>query len=139
MISSLILPFLLNMTTISILLNDGFEIKGQFVQAGTVSASSGFLFRIGDVADIQASISSNSCLIRIEELRQRFENQVKSTNDRCKKRLQFLQDALAKQENINTLLKEDLESERTASTRWKWGAVVSATALTGLSIYLGVR
>ena len=68
-----ILPVILQLGFATITLDDGHKIDSPFIQSGTVSSSSGFLIKIGDMADIQSSLNGNSCFIRVSEIKARFE------------------------------------------------------------------
>ena len=136
MLNSIFLPFLIQLSTASILLEDGHEITAQFVQRGAVSHASGFLIKIGDVADIQASLSSNSCLIRIEDLKETFDTTLRAQASRCDRRVDVYRSQFEETQALNKALKKEIKEEKSFSTRVLWVSSASVLALTALSFYV---
>ena len=84
---NLVIPFILQIGFATITLDDNHLINLPFIQSGTVAPSSGFLVSIGEMADIQSSLHGNSCLIRVSEIKAKFELETLSRVKRCNDRL----------------------------------------------------
>ena len=127
---NLIIPFMLQLGFATISLDDGHKIRSSYVRSGTVSPSSGFLISIGDMSDIQTSLHGNSCLIRVSEIKSRFELEVKSTVDRCDKRLDVFRKSLDESQLLNKNLQLELKKERSEYNKLLIGSIVVTTVLT---------
>lgn len=127
---NLVIPFMLQLGFATISLDDGHKIRSSYVRSGTVSPSSGFLISIGDMSDIQTSLHGNSCLIRVSEIKSRFELEVKSTVDRCDKRLDVFRKSLDESELLNKNLQLELKKERSEYNKLLIGSIVVTTVLT---------
>jgi len=117
-------------------LDDGHKIEAPLIQSGQVSPATGFLISIGDIADIQATLTGNSCLIRIAEIKDRFEKEQSQAVERCDGRLKNLIKDLDESKLLNQRLKSKLEKEQTFSKRLIYGAAAGGFLLSGISIYL---
>tara|TARA_R100001463_G_scaffold60589_1_gene113154 strand:+ start:1518 stop:1937 length:420 start_codon:yes stop_codon:yes gene_type:complete len=139
MILNLILPAILQLGFATITLDDGHEIRSKFVQLGTVAPSNGFIVSVGDMADIQSALHGNSCLIRVSEIKSRFELEVKERVHRCEARIGIFQKSLDESEQLNKHLKQELEQEKDYSNKLLMvsGAVVGA--LTASTLYFSLR
>ncbi len=127
---NLVIPFIFQLGFATISLDDGHKIRSSYVRSGTVSPSSGFLISIGDMSDIQTSLHGNSCLIRVSEIKSRFELEVKSTVDRCDKRLDVFRKSLDESELLNKNLQLELKKERSEYNKLLIGSIVVTTVLT---------
>ena len=127
---NLVIPFIFQLGFATISLDDGHKIRSSYVRSGTVSPSSGFLISIGDMSDIQTSLHGNSCLIRVSEIKSRFELEVKSTVDRCDKRLDVFRKSLDESELLNKNLQLELKKERSEYQKLLIGSIVVTTVLT---------
>ena len=127
---NLVIPFMLQLGFATISLDDGHKIRSSYVRSGTVSPSSGFLISIGDMSDIQTSLHGNSCLIRVSEIKSRFELEVKSTVDRCDKRLDIFRKSLDESQLLNKNLQLELKKERSEYQKLLIGSIVVTTVLT---------
>jgi len=127
---NLVIPFMLQLGFATISLDDGHKIRSSYVRSGTVSPSSGFLISIGDMSDIQTSLHGNSCLIRVSEIKSRFELEVKSTVDRCDKRLDVFRKSLDESQLLNKNLQLELKKERSEYNKLLIGSIVVTTVLT---------
>jgi len=127
---NLVIPFMLQLGFATISLDDGHKIRSSYVRSGTVSPSSGFLISIGDMSDIQTSLHGNSCLIRVSEIKSRFELEVKSTVDRCNKRLDVFRKSLDESQLLNKNLQLELKKERSEYNKLLIGSIVVTTVLT---------
>ncbi len=134
-----ILPVILQLGFATITLDDGHKIDSPFIQSGTVSSSSGFLIKIGDMADIQSSLNGNSCLIRVSEIKARFELETLSRVNRCNERLDIFRKSLDESELLNKNLQLELKRERSEYKKLLIGSVVVTIALTVTSVYFGTR
>lgn len=136
---NLVIPFIFQLGFATISLDDGHKIRSSYVRSGTVSPSSGFLISIGDMSDIQTSLHGNSCLIRVSEIKSRFELEVKSTVDRCDKRLDVFRKSLTESQLLNKNLKEKLGKEEVYSNR----LLIVSSAVVGVlatsTLYLSLR
>lgn len=139
MIWNLVLPAILQLGFATITLDDGHEIRSQFVPSGTVAPSSGFIVSVGDMADIQSALHGNSCLIRVSEIKHRFEQEVQDRVHRCEKRIGIFQKSLDETQQLNEHLKQELEQEKVYSNKLLIvsGAVVGV--LTASTVYLSLR
>ena len=137
---NLILPlFVLQFGYASITLDDGHLIKAPYVQQGAVSDTSGFILKAGDMADIQSSLHGNSCLIRVSEIKSRFELETESRVGRCKDRLDVFRKSLDESELLNKNLQLKLKEERSKYKTLLIGSVAATIALSAASVYLGTR
>jgi hypothetical protein len=127
---NLVIPFIFQLGFATISLDDGHKIRSSYVRSGTVSPSSGFLISIGDMSDIQTSLHGNSCLIRVSEIKSRFELEVKSTVDRCDKRLDVFRKSLDESQLLNKNLQLELKKERSEYNKLLIGSIVVTTVLT---------
>ena len=127
---NLVIPFMFQLGFATISLDDGHKIRSSYVRSGTVSPSSGFLISIGDMSDIQTSLHGNSCLIRVSEIKSRFELEVKSTVDRCDKRLDVFRKSLDESQLLNKNLQLELKKERSEYNKLLIGSIVVTTVLT---------
>jgi len=127
---NLVIPFIFQLGFATISLDDGHKIRSSYVRSGTVSPSSGFLISIGDMSDIQTSLHGNSCLIRVSEIKSRFELEVKSTVDRCDKRLDVFRKSLDESQLLNKNLQLELKKERSEYQKLLIGSIVVTTVLT---------
>jgi len=127
---NLVIPFMLQLGFATISLDDGHKIRSSYVRSGTVSPSSGFLISIGDMSDIQTSLHGNSCLIRVSEIKSRFELEVKSTVDRCDKRLDVFRKSLDESQLLNKNLQLELKKGRSEYNKLLIGSIVVTTVLT---------
>ena len=127
---NLVIPFIFQLGFATISLDDGHKIRSSYVRSGTVSPSSGFLISIGDMSDIQTSLHGNSCLIRVSEIKSRFELEVKSTVDRCDKRLDVFRTSLDESQLLNKNLQLELKKERSEYQKLLIGSIVVTTVLT---------
>ena len=137
---NLILPlFVLQCGYASITLDDGHLIKAPYVQQGAVSDTSGFILKAGDMADIQSSLHGNSCLIRVSEIKSRFELETESRVGRCKDRLDVFRKSLDESELLNKNLQLKLKEERSKYKTLLIGSVAATIALSAASVYFGTR
>tara|TARA_R100000742_G_C4276372_1_gene97381 strand:- start:1213 stop:1632 length:420 start_codon:yes stop_codon:yes gene_type:complete len=137
---NLILPlFVLQFGYASITLDDGHIIKAPYVQRGAVSDTSGFILKAGDMADIQSSLHGNSCLIRVSEIKARFELETESRVGRCKDRLDVFRKSLDESELLNKNLQLKLKEERSKYKTLLIGSVVVTVALSAAGVYVGTR
>tara|TARA_R100001460_G_scaffold1328_2_gene5164 strand:- start:8312 stop:8731 length:420 start_codon:yes stop_codon:yes gene_type:complete len=137
---NLILPlFVLQFGYASITLDDGHLIKAPYVQQGAVSDTSGFILKAGDMADIQSSLHGNSCLIRVSEIKSRFELETESRVGRCKDRLDVFRKSLDESELLNKNLQLKLKEERSKYKTLLIGSVAATIALSAASVYFGTR
>lgn len=127
---NLVIPFIFQLGFATISLDDGHKIRSSYVRSGTVSPSSGFLISIGDMSDIQTSLHGNSCLIRVSEIKSRFELEVKSTVDRCDKRLNVFRKSLDESQLLNKNLQLELKKERSEYNKLLIASIVVTTVLT---------
>ena len=134
-----ILPVILQLGFATITLDDGHKIDSPFIQSGTVSSSSGFLIKIGDMADIQSSLNGNSCLIRVSEIKARFELETLSRANRCNERLDIFRKSLDESKILTENLQLELKEERSKYKTLLIGSVVATVALTATSVYFGTR
>jgi hypothetical protein len=139
MLFSLLIPTLLQLGFATIYLDDGHKISSQYVQSGTVSPYSGFVVKAGDMSDIQVSLNGNSCLIRISEIKHRFEVEVGQTRTRCNKEMKVYKDLLDESKKLNEHLKQELKQEKTFSKRLLIGSVGVSVALTATTIFFATR
>ena len=91
------------------------------------------------MADIQAGLHGNSCLIRVSEIKARFELETVSRVDRCNKRLGVFQKSLDESKLLNKNLSRDLKEERTYSERLLLGSILATVALSATSIYFATK
>ena len=120
-------------------LDDGHTIKAVFVKQGSIVESSGWMIKTGDIADIQASLTGNSCLIRLSEIKQDFESEIRLTQSRCEERVQVIKKDLDESEALNKYLKSELEKERSHSKSLLIGSIVGGVVLTATSLYFGLK
>ena len=132
----MILPLILKIGFATITLDDGHLIESPFIKKGEVYTSSGFLIKVGDMADIQSSLNGNSCLIRVSEIKTRFEKETKSIIKRCGQRIDIFQKSLDESKRLNKNLKIELKTERSNYKKLLIGSIVTTVALTATSIYL---
>ena len=139
MIYNILIPAILQMGFATITLDDGHVIRSQFVPSGTVASSSGFIVSVGDMADIQSSLHGNSCLIRVSEIKDRFEQEVQDRIHRCEERIGIFQKSLDESQQLNEHLKQELEQEKDYSKNLLIvsGAVVGV--LTASTVYFSLR
>ena len=136
---NLVIPFIMQLGFATITLDDGHLINSQFVQAGTVAPSSGFVVKIGDMADIQGALHGNSCLIRVSEIKARFEKEVNEITDRCRTRLHILEKQLDESKQLNEHLKLRLEDEKKYSKTLIITSSVAVGVLTASTLYFSLR
>lgn len=134
MIYNLILP--LYLLTAPLTLDDGHKINAPLLKSGEVSKDSGFLISIGDIADIQATLRGNSCMIRVAEIKDRFVKEQGLSARRCSDRLKQIQDTLDESQLLNKRLTADLEEERVFSKRLLYSVTIGGVILTTASILL---
>jgi hypothetical protein len=134
MIYNLILP--LYLLTAPLTLDDGHKINAPLLKSGEVSKDSGFLISIGDIADIQATLRGNSCMIRVAEIKDRFVKEQGLAARRCSDRLKQIQDTLDESQLLNKRLTADLEEERVFSKRLLYGVTIGGVILTTASVLL---
>jgi hypothetical protein len=120
-------------------LDDGHMIKAKFVQAGTIAPFSGWMVQTGDIADIQASLTGNSCLIRLSEIKKDFEDEIRLTQSRCAERMKIIQDSLDESKKLNETLKQQLESEKQYSNRLLIGSVATGAVLTAATLFFSFK
>ena len=137
MINSLILPLLLLSAPLK--LDDGHKIEAPLLKVGQVAPSSGFLIKIGDIADLQASLNGNSCLVRVAEIKDNFEKEIRASSKRCNQRLSQIEKDLKDSRALNEQLKKKLSEEETFSSRVILGASISGALLTSGLIYALTR
>ena len=135
----LVLPLLMQLGFATITLDDGHLIQAPFVQGGTISKTSGFVIKIGDMADIQSSLHGNSCLIRVSEIKARFELETESRVNRCNERLDVFRKSLDESKILTENLQLELKEERSKYKTLLIGSVVATVALTATSVYFGTR
>lgn len=135
----LMIPFIMQLGFASINLDDGHVIRSQFVKKDTMAPESGFIVKIGDMADIQGSLHGNSCLIRVSELTARFERETKLINQRCTNRLKIYQKKLDESQKLNEHLKQKLDESDRFSNRLMIASGVVVGALTATTVYLSLR
>ncbi len=134
-----VLPFIMQIGFATITLDDGHLIQAPFVQHGAISKTSGFVIRIGDMADIQSSLHGNSCLIRVSEIKARFELETESRVNRCEERLNVFRKSLDESTLLNQNLKLELKEERSKYKKLLIGSVVASVALTATTIFYATR
>lgn len=130
MIFNILIPAILQLGFATITLDDGHQVHSKFVPSGTISPASGFIVSVGDMADIQSALHGNSCLIRVSEIKSRFELEVKSTVDRCDKRLDVFRKSLDESQLLNKNLQLELKKERSEYNKLLIGSIVVTTVLT---------
>ena len=135
----LVFPFLLNVLGASITLDDGHKISAPFVMNGTVAPSSGFLVSVGDMADIQSGLHGNSCLIRVSEIKHRFEIESLAQIKRCNDRLNTFRTSLDESKLLNETLSKELKKEKRYSKRLLYGSILATVALSATSIYFATK
>ena len=136
----LVLPILMQVLGYaSITLDDGHQIRSPFIRSGQTAPVSGFIVSVGDMADIQAGLHGNSCLIRVSEIKARFELETVSRVDRCNKRLGVFQKSLDESKLLNKNLSKDLKEERTYSERLLLGSILATVALSATSVYFATK
>ena len=136
---NLVIPFIMQLGFATITLDDGHLINSQFVQAGTVAPSSGFVVKIGDMADIQGALHGNSCLIRVSEIKARFKKEVNEITDRCQIRLKVLEKNLDESKQLNEHLKLKLEDEKKYSKALLISSSLAVGVLTASTLYFSLR
>ena len=134
MIYNLILP--LYFLTAPLTLDDGHKIEAPLIKMGQVAPSSGFLVKIGDIADIQATLTGNSCIVRVAEIKERFEQEVGQVVKRCNTRLKGIQSSLDESKLLNERLKQELKDEKAFSQNLILGSAIGGAILTTSIIYL---
>jgi hypothetical protein len=134
-----VLPLILQLGFATITLDDGHLIQAPFVHQGTISRTSGFVIRIGDMADIQSSLHGNSCLIRVSEIKARFELETESRVNRCNERLDVFRKSLDESKLLNQNLQLELKEERSKYKKLLIGSVVASVALTATTIFYATR
>ena len=139
MILNFLIPVLFQFGYATITLDDGHKINSPFVASGTVSQNSGFIVSVGDMADIQSSLHGNSCLIRVSEIKTRFEKEVRERVERCESRIQIFQKSLDETKQLNEHLKQKLEQEKTHSKNLLIVSGALVGALTASTLYLSLR
>ena len=139
MIFNILIPAILQLGFATITLDDGHQVHSKFVPSGTISPSSGFIISVGDMADIQSALHGNSCLIRVSEIKTRFEQEVKDRVERCESRIGIFQKSLDESKQLNNHLKQKLEQEEVYSNRLLIvsGAVVGVLATS--TLYFSLR
>ena len=136
---NLVLPLIMQLGFATITLDDGHLIQAPFVQNGSISKTSGFVIRIGDMADIQSSLHGNSCLIRVSEIKARFELETESRVNRCEERLNVFRKSLDESKLLNQNLQLELKEERSKYKKLLIGSVVASVALTATTIFYAAR
>ncbi|QDP58422.1 MAG: hypothetical protein GOVbin564_29 [Prokaryotic dsDNA virus sp.] len=139
MILNLVLPAILQLGFATITLDDGHEIRSKFVPVGTVAPSNGFIVSVGDMADIQSALHGNSCLIRVSEIKTRFELEVKERVQRCESRINIFQKTLDETKQLNEHLKQELEQEKEYSNKLLIVSGALVGVLTASTLYLSLR
>jgi hypothetical protein len=139
MISTMIPLLIMQLGFAPLHLDDGHTIKAKFVQSGTVAPFSGWMVQTGDIADIQASLTGNSCLIRLSEIKKDFEDEIRLTQSRCAERMKVIQDSLDESKKLNETLKQQLESEKQYSNRLLIGSVATGAVLTAATLFLSFK
>ncbi len=134
MIYNLILP--LYLLTAPLSLDDGHKIDAPLLKIGQVAPSSGFLIKIGDIADIQATLTGNSCMVRVAEIKDRFTIEVGQVVKRCDTRLKSIQLKLDESQILNKRLKQELEDEKDFTQKVILGASIGGAVITTSLIYL---
>lgn len=134
-----VLPLIMQLGFATITLDDGHLIQAPFVHQGTISRTSGFVIRIGDMADIQSSLHGNSCLIRVSEIKARFELETESRVNRCNERLDVFRKSLDESKLLNQNLQLELKEERSKYKKLLIGSVVASVALTATTIFYATR
>lgn len=136
---NLIIPFLLNFGFATLTLDDGHKVDLPFVRSGTVAQTSGFLISTGDTADIQAALHGNSCLIRVSEIKARFELETLSILKRCDDRLEVYKDELDASRLLNEQLRKDLVEKKKDYKHLLYGSIVVSSVLSATALYLVVK
>lgn len=136
---NLVIPFIMQLGFATITLDDGHTINSQFVQSGTITPQSGFIVTVGDMADIQGALHGNSCLIRVSEIKARFQKEVSEINDRCNARLSVLEKALDESQQLNKHLKLKLEDEKKHSKNLIIVSSAVVGVLTASTLYFSLR
>lgn len=136
---NLVIPFIMQLGFATITLDDGHTINSQFVQSGTITPQSGFIVTVGDMADIQGALHGNSCLIRVSEIKARFQKEVGEINDRCNARLSVLEKALDESQQLNKHLKLKLEDEKKHSKNLIIVSSAVVGVLTASTLYFSLR
>ena len=139
MISTMIPLLIMQLGFAPLHLDDGHMIKAKFVQSGTVAPFSGWMVQTGDIADIQASLTGNSCLIRLSEIKKDFEDEIRLTQLRCAERMKVIQDSLDESKKLNETLKQQLESEKQYSNRLLIGSVATGAVLTAATLFFSFK
>ena len=134
-----LIPAILQAGFATIKLDDGHLIQSTFVLKGTVSSQSGIVVKIGDMADIQSSLNGNSCLIRVSEIKDRFEQEVRNRIQRCDERLNVFRKSLDELQILNKNLKLDLKEEQSNFKKLLYGSIVTTVALSVTGVYLITR
>ena len=135
----LVFPLLLNVLSASITLDDGHKISAPFVLQGTLANDSGFLVSVGDMADIQSGLHGNSCLIRVSEIKHRFEIESIQQIKRCNDRLKTFRTSLDESKLLNETLSKELKKEKRYSERLLYGSILATVALSATSIYFATK
>ena len=136
---NLVIPFILQIGFATITLDDNHIIDLPFIQSGTVAPSSGFLVSIGEMADIQSSLHGNSCLIRVSEIKAKFELETLSRVKRCNDRLDVFRDDLEDSRRLNEQLKKDLKEERKDYKHLLYGSILVSSVLSASVLYMVVK
>ena len=91
------------------------------------------------MADIQSSLHGNSCLIRVTEIKARFELETESRVNRCNERLDVFRKSLDESKLLNQNLQLELKEERSKYKKLLIGSVVASVALTATTIFYATR
>jgi len=137
MLYSLILP--LYMLTAPLTLDDGHKIDAPLLKLGQVAPSSGFLISIGDIADIQATLTGNGCMIRVAEIKDRFEKEIRQSAQRCSKRLEIFQKSLDESRELNKNLQLKIKEQKSDYDDLLFGSVAVSIALTATSVFFALK
>lgn len=136
---SMFLPFILQLGFASITLDGGHMIKAGYVRSGTVAHQSGFIVPLSDMADIQASLRGNSCLIRVAKIKEDFEEEVRGINQRCDERLQVFKTSLTESQLLNEALKKQLKDEKSSYNKLLYSSIAGGVILTSTAIYFATK
>lgn len=137
MIFSFVLP--LYFLTAPLTLDDGHKIDAPLLKMGQVVPSNGFLVKIGDIADIQATLTGNGCMVRVAEIKDRFEQETRKSSERCKRKLEVFQSSLDESRKLNTRLQERIREQKKEYNNLLFGSVFVSIALTTTSIFFALK
>ena len=127
------------MLTAPLTLDDGHKIDAPLLKLGQVAPSSGFLISIGDIADIQATLTGNGCMIRVAEIKDRFEKEIRQSARRCSKRLEIFQKSLDESRELNKNLQLKIKEQKSDYDDLLFGSVAVSIALTATSVFFALK